>query len=110
MAPSRLEKYISVLEALAVRPLKLDSIAYKLKMECTSVKRSLDFLVTNGLVEKSKLHGRHEVYVISERGVSVFRTLRTLRQLEELKKTLPAAAEQTSEEATILAEHFRKQR
>jgi predicted transcriptional regulator len=110
MPPSKLEKYVSVLEALAIRPLKLDAIAYKVKMECTSVKRSLDFLITNGLVEKSRLHGRHEVYVISERGVSVFRTLRTLRQLEELKKTLPAAAEHTSEEATILTEYTRKQK
>jgi predicted transcriptional regulator len=90
--------------------MKLDSIAYKIKMECTSVKRSLDFLIDNGLVEKSMLNGKREVYSISERGLSVFRTLRTLRQLEELKKTLPAAAEQTSEEATILTEHTRKQK
>jgi predicted transcriptional regulator len=91
--------------------MKLDSIAYRIKMECTSVKRSLDFLINNGLVEKTMLSGKREVYAISERGLSVFRTLRTLRQLEELKKTLPAAAaEQTSEEATILTEHTRKQK
>jgi DNA-binding IclR family transcriptional regulator len=110
MPHSKLEKYINVLEALAHRSLKLDSIAYKVKMECTSVKRSLDFLIKNGLVEKSRLHGKHEVYVISERGLSVFRTLRTLRQLEELKKTMPAAAEQISEEAAMLTEHTHKQR
>jgi len=110
MPQSKLEKYSSILEALALRPLKLDSIAYKVKMECTSVKRSLDFLFTNGLVEKTMLSGKREVYSISERGLSVFRTLKTLRRLEELKKTLPAAAEQTSEEATILTEHTHKQK
>jgi len=110
MPPSKLEKYMRVLEALAFRPLKIDAIAYKVKMECTSVKRSLDFLTINGLVEKSRLHGKQEVYVISERGLSVFRTLRTLRQLEELKKTLPAAAEQISEEKAVLTEQTDKQR
>ncbi len=53
--------------------------------------------------------GKREVYTISERGISVFRTLRTLRQLEELRKSLPAAAEQTAEEETILTEHFDSQ-
>jgi predicted transcriptional regulator len=101
MPPSKLEKYISILEALALRPSRIDSIAYKVKMECTSVKRSLDFLITNGLIEKTMLPGKHEVYNISERGLSVFRTLRTLRQLEELKKTMP--------KATILTEHNDKQ-
>ena len=110
MPPSKLEKYINVLEALAYKPSKLDAIAYKLKMECSSVKRSLDFLLTNGLVEKSKLHSKHEVYVISQRGISVVRTLRTLRQLEELKKTMPAAAEQISEETAVLTEQTDKQR
>jgi predicted transcriptional regulator len=109
MPPSKLEKYMSVLKALALKPLKIDSIAYKVKMECISVKRSLDFLITNGLVEKTMLPGKHEVYSISERGLSVFRTLRTLRQLEELKKTMPKAAQEANEEATILTEHNYKQ-
>jgi len=108
MPLSKLEKYVSILEVLALRPLKIDSIAYRTKMECTSVKRSLGFLMTKGLVRKDD--GKREVYAISERGLSVFRTLKTLRRLEELKKSLSAAAEQTSEEASILTEHTRRQR
>lgn len=110
MSLSKLEKYINILEALAPRPLKIDSIAYKTKIECVSVRRSLDFLITNGLVVKDRSEGKGAVYAISERGLSVFRTLRTLRQLEELKKTLHAAAEQTSEEAVVLTEHARREK
>ncbi len=109
MSPSKLEKYVTILEELALRPLKIDAIAYRTKIDCTSVKRSLDFLIRNGLIVKRGSNSKREVYAISERGVSVFRTLRTLRQLEELKKSLPAAAEQTSEEETILTEHFDSQ-
>jgi len=109
MPSSKLEKYVSVLEALVLRPHKLDSIAYKVKLEVNSVKRSLDFLISNELVEKRTLSGKHEVYAITERGLSVFKTLRTLRYLEKLKKTLPVV-EEAREVTSVLAEHPRKER
>ncbi len=89
MPPSKLEKYLNILGALVLKPLKIDSIAYRTKLECTSVKRSLDFLIKNGLVIKDSLDGKNVIYAISDRGLSVFRTLRALRRLEELKQTLP---------------------
>ena len=93
MPSSKLEKHVKVLEALVLRPGKLDSIAYKVKMEVNSVKRCLDFLISNELVEKRRLSGKREIYAVTERGLSVFKTLRTLRYLEKLKKTLPVVDE-----------------
>jgi len=107
MPPSKLEKYLSILEVLVRRPQKLDHIAYRAKMECSVVKRSLDFLVFNGLVEKRRLSGKQVVYAINERGLSVFKTLRTLRYLEKLRKTLPVV-EEAREIASVLTRHSRK--
>jgi predicted transcriptional regulator len=107
MPPSKLDKYLSVLEALVLGPQKLDSIAYKAKMECNSLKHRLDFLVSNGLVEERYLRGKRMVYVINERGLSVFKTLRALKYLEKLKKTLPIIME-AQEITSVLTEHSRE--
>ena len=94
MAPSKLEKYLNVLEVLVDRPKKLDVIAYMAKMECNTVKRSLEFLISNGLVEERSLRdGKRVVYAVNERGLSVFKTLRMLKYLEKLKDTLPIVEE-----------------
>jgi len=107
MPPSKLDRYLSILEVLVLRPQKLDRIAYRVKMECNSVKRHLNFLVSNGLVEKRKLNGKRVVYAINERGVSVFKTLRTLKYLEKLKKTLPIV-EEARDIASMLNENYQK--
>ena len=94
MTPSKLEKYLNVLEVLVDRPKKLDVIAYMAKMECNAVKRSLEFLISNGLVEERSLRdGKRVVYAVNERGLSVFKTLRMLKYLEKLKDTLPIVEE-----------------
>jgi DNA-binding PadR family transcriptional regulator len=71
------------------------------------LKRYLDFLVSNGLVEKRRLRGNRVIYAINERGVSVFKTLRTLKYLEKLKKTLPIVDE-AREIASVLTQHYRE--
>jgi len=107
MSPSKLDKYLSILEVLVLRPQKLDRIASKTKMECNALKRCLNFLVSNGLVEKRKLSEKRVVYAINERGLSVFKTLRTLKYLEKLKKTLPVV-EEAREIASVLNKHYRE--
>jgi len=101
MPPSKLDKYLNILEVLVLRPQKLDQIAYKVNMECRALKRCLDFLVSNGVVEKRRLRGKRVVYAINERGLSVFKTLRMLKYLEKLKKTLPIV-EEAREVASLL--------
>jgi predicted transcriptional regulator len=74
MARSKLEKYLDVLEVLVDRPKELDTIAYLAKIECNAVKRSLDFLISNGLVEqRSSRNGKRVVYAINEEGYQYLR-------------------------------------
>jgi len=107
MPPSKLDKYLSILEVLVLQPQKMDRIAYKAKMERNTLKRYLDFLVSNGVVEKRKFSGKRVVYAINEKGLSVFKTLKTLKYIEKLKKTLPVV-EEAREIASVLSEHYRK--
>jgi DNA-binding IclR family transcriptional regulator len=109
MPPSKLDKYLNILEVLVRRPQKLDSIASRVNMERSTLKRNLDFLVSNGVVEKRKQSDKRVVYAINERGLSVFKTLRTLKYLEKLKKTLPIL-EEAREVVTVLSEHSRELR
>jgi predicted transcriptional regulator len=109
MPPSKLDKYLNILEILVRRPQKLDSIASRVNMERSTLKRNLDFLVSNGVVEKRKQSDKRVVYAINERGLSVFKTLRTLKYLEKLKKTLPIL-EEAREVVTVLSEHSRELR
>jgi len=109
MCPSKLERYLNILGVLVRRPRKLDYIAYRLNMECTTLKRHLDFLVSNGLVEKRRLSRGQIAYAINERGFSVFKTLRALKYLEQLKASLPTIDE--AEEITpVLSKHSQKWR
>ena len=93
MPPSKLHKYLNILRVLVLGPQKISSIAYGAKMECTSLKRYLDFLVSNGLVEERRGSGKRVVYAINQRGLSVFETFRALKYLEKLTKTLPIVDE-----------------
>jgi len=107
MSPSKLDKYMIILEVLVLGPQKIDSIAYGAKMECNALKRCLDFLVTNGLVDERRWSSKRMVYAINERGISVFKTLRALKYLEKLKKTLPIV-EEAREVASVLNKHPHK--
>ncbi len=84
---SKLENYEAVLAALAKRPLTVDSIAYRANMDCTVLGQYLESLMRNGLVVE-KFTGKKKVYAITERGLSVFRTLSFQRYLEKIAKTI----------------------
>jgi predicted transcriptional regulator len=91
--PSKLHKYLNILRVLVLGPQKISSIAYGAKMECTSLKRYLDFLVSNGLIEERRGSGKRVVYAINGRGLSVLEAFRALKYLEKLTKTLPIVDE-----------------
>ncbi len=92
MRRSKLEIYEAILETLAKRPLKVDSIAYKTNMNCMVVKQHLDFLTKNGLVE-GRFSGDKSFYVITERGKAVFRALSFQRRLDKITKSIRAISE-----------------
>jgi len=83
MQKPKLESYMSILEALVVKPLTLDHIAYETDMDCTILRQRLDFLIQNNLVEKRESY-RKTLYAIKEKGVAVLRTLNFPKYLEKI--------------------------
>ena len=92
MRRSKLESYEDILEALIRRPLTIDDIAYETNMDCSVLRRYLDSLVKNGLVEKRAL-GKKSVHAITERGMAVFKTLNFQKYLERVTNAIRAMDE-----------------
>ena len=93
MSPSKLDKYLNILEVVVEKPKKADYIARKVHVEPHVLKRQLNFLVSNDVVEKRKLGNKLILYAITERGLAVFKTLRALKYLEKLRDSLPVVEE-----------------
>ena len=94
MRRSKLEMYIDILEVLALRgPLKLTHIMYKANVNCSVLKEYLDFLIEQNLVQERTVAKRRLVYAITERGRTVIKYFRELKQIlpiiEETKNNLP---------------------
>jgi predicted transcriptional regulator len=106
MHRSKLELCEAILEALVKKPLNIDKIAYKTDIDCTVLNRHLDFLIVNGLVEERML-GNKLLYALTERGVTVFKTLdfqkyfrrisSTLMQIDEAMQTIRDISENEKE-------------
>jgi len=93
MRRSKMEMYISTLEALAYYgPLKLTRVTYKAKMNCSQLKAILADLIQKKLVEERKLAKNKIVYAATPKARTV------LSYFEELKEMLPI-----TEDATQLA-------
>jgi predicted transcriptional regulator len=87
MRRSKLELYEAILEALVKKPLNIDKIAYKTSIDCTILNRHLDFLIKNGLVEE-RILGNKLLYALTERGITVFKTLDFQKYLRRISSTL----------------------
>ena len=88
MRRSKLEMYIDTLTVLAHRgPLKLTHIMYKANVNCRVLKEYLEFLIKQGLVEERNVGKRRVVYAVTQRGITV------LRYFKELKQVLPIIEE-----------------
>jgi predicted transcriptional regulator len=88
--------YVDILKVLAQRgPLKLTHVMYKANVNCSILKEYLDFLSKQGLVEEKIIRRERVVYAITQRGVTV------LRQFRELKEVLPIV-EETRNQAPYL--------
>lgn len=84
MRRSKMEMYISTLEALAYYgPLKITRITYKAKMNCSQLKAILDDLVHKELVEERTLRKNKIVYVATPKARTI------LSYFNELKEMLP---------------------
>ena len=94
MRRSKLEMYIDILKVLAHRgPLKLTHIMYKANVNCSVLKQYLDFLIKQNLVEERTAGKRRVVYAITQRGITVLKHFRELKQvlpiIEEPRNRIP---------------------
>ena len=96
MRRSKLEMYVDILSVLAHRgPLKLTHVMYKANVNCSVLKEYLDFLTKQGLVEEKIMRRERIVYAITQRGITV------LKYFRELKEVLPIV-EETRKQAPYL--------
>src|SRR5271157_5322258 len=91
---SKLEMYVDILTVLAHRgPLKLTHVMYKANVNCSVLKEYLDFLIKQGLVEERTVGKRRVVYAVTQRGITVLKYFRELKQVlpivEELRNHVP---------------------
>jgi predicted transcriptional regulator len=84
---SKLETYEAILEALLKKPLTIDSIAYQTNMDCAVLKQRLDFLLKNSLIEERSRHEETR-YALTERGITVLKTLNFQKYLEKIASTI----------------------
>jgi predicted transcriptional regulator len=89
---SKLETYEAILGAIVKKPQKIDRLAYKVNLDCIALKRDMDFLVENGLVEERFLQ-RGTSYAATDRGISVFKTLDFQKYFKKIQDTLIAIDE-----------------
>jgi DNA-binding IclR family transcriptional regulator len=109
MPSSKLDKYLDILEVVAEQPQKIDHIAAKVHMEKSELKRRMNFLVLNGVVNERLIDDNLVVYALNDRGYAVFRTLRAFKYFEKLRESLPVI-EEAKEIASILSKNSRKLR
>jgi predicted transcriptional regulator len=80
--------YLDLLKVLSgCEPLKLTRIMHMANLNCVVLKGHLDFLGKQGLVEEKIIGRERIVYGITQRGLTV------LKQLRELKEMLPIVEE-----------------
>jgi predicted transcriptional regulator len=60
---------------------------YKANVNCSVLKEYMDFLIKQGLVEERTIGKRRVVYAITQRGITV------LKYFRELKQVLPIVEE-----------------
>lgn len=84
MYRSKLELYEEILQALAKKPLSIDSLAYACNMDCVMLSQRLTFLVKNDLVQEGTCKNQ-TVYALTKRGLAISETLAITRRLEKLQ-------------------------
>jgi len=101
MHRSRLESYEAILGVLAKRPLGVDRLAYSTTMDCNILSEYLTFLMANGVVEERNF-GDKKLFAITERGVTIFRTLDFQKCLKKFSKTFMTIGEAMQDMPVVL--------
>ena len=74
--------YVDILKVLVHwGPLKLTHVMYKANVNFSVLNEYLGFLIKQGLVEEKILSRERKIYVITQRGVTVLKYSRELREV-----------------------------
>jgi len=92
MSRSKLEKYLSILEVSVSNTQRFEDISFKTKIECGSLKRLMNFLISHKLIEERPFD-EGVVYAITDRGIAVFKTLRAKEYFKRIRTILPVVDE-----------------
>ncbi len=87
MRRSKLELYEDVLNFLVNKSLTFDAIAYACNMECFALRKRLNFLLKNGLIEE-KTYQESTRYLLTRRGLAICKTLTLTKRLEKLQTNI----------------------
>jgi predicted transcriptional regulator len=101
MPRSKLELYEEVICALAKKALTIDGIAFECNTSCVLLQDQLEFLVKNDIVNMEVSRDNRVFYVLSRRGVAIFKTLVITKRLQKLQ-----TPQQSSEEASQQVSSF----
>jgi predicted transcriptional regulator len=82
---SRLELYADIIRVLAKRALTLDEIAFEVNTNCVTLEQKLDFLIKHDIVSIEISRDNKAFYVLTRRGVAIFRTFSITERLEKLR-------------------------
>jgi predicted transcriptional regulator len=85
MRKSKLELYEEIIYALAKNALTIDSIAFRCNTSCVTLQRRLEFLMAHNLVEIAIGQDNRVLYVLTQRGVAISKTLAITKRLEKLQ-------------------------
>jgi predicted transcriptional regulator len=95
MKRSKLAIYVDILKVLAhTGPLKLTHIMYNANLNCTVLRKQLDFLIKGGFVENRTIK-KSTVFSVTQQGLTV------LKYFQEITQDLPII-EKTTNRTTAL--------
>jgi predicted transcriptional regulator len=89
MPRSKLEKYLNIIEILHAQPLELQKLADNTDLDSKELRKHLGFLTLHGLVKKQKL-GKKTVYVMTDIGLAVLRTMKVQKHFEKIRNIIYA--------------------
>ncbi|RLI22601.1 hypothetical protein DRO54_00735 [Candidatus Bathyarchaeota archaeon] len=92
MRRSKLESYEAILGALVEKPLNIDNLAFETKMHCEILNQRIRSLIKYGLVEE-RVNNGVKMYAITDRGLSVYRTLNFQKYIQKIAKTIKTGKE-----------------
>jgi len=108
MQKSKLELYEEILFALVDRSATVDAIAYACNMDCVALRKRLEFLMRQGLVEEKNFR-KVTCYGLTRRGLAICKTLAltkrlqkmqtTMQQIDQALQAVPPLSESTAEKA-----------